>query len=73
VAGGMGGMLGQGGAPAHWLAYFAVDDVDATVADALTVGATVAGNPQDTRFGRTALLVDPFGATFGVHGPLATP
>jgi predicted enzyme related to lactoylglutathione lyase len=72
VAGGMGGMLGQGGAPAHWLAYFSVDDVDATVADALTVGATVAGDPQDTRFGRTALLVDPFGATFGVHGPLAT-
>ena len=29
------------------------------------------GKPQDTPFGRTALLVDPFGATFGVHGPLA--
>jgi len=72
VAGGMGGMLGTGGVPAHWLAYFSVDDVDATVADALAVGGTVVGAPQDTPFGRTALLTDPFGATFGLHGPLAT-
>ena len=34
-------------------------------------GGTVSGKPQDTPFGRTALLTDPFGATFGVHGPLA--
>ncbi len=71
VAGGMGGMLGAAGGVGHWLAYFAVDDVDATVADALMVGGTVSGKPQDTPFGRTALLTDPFGATFGVHGPLA--
>lgn len=70
VAGGIGGMLGAAGGAAHWLAYFAVDDVDATVADALTVGGIVIGAPQDTPFGRTALLADPFGATFGVHGPL---
>ena len=39
-------------------------------ADALAAGGTVVGDPQDTPFGRTALLADPFGATFGLHGPL---
>ena len=41
VAGGMGGMFGAAGRPAHWLAYFSVDDVDATAADALAAGGTV--------------------------------
>jgi predicted enzyme related to lactoylglutathione lyase len=72
VGGGMGGMLGTAGAPAHWLSYFSVDDVDATVADALGVGGIVVEPPQDTPFGRTALLTDPFGATFGLHGPRVT-
>jgi len=72
VAGGMGGMLGADGWPAHWLAYFSIDDVDATAADALAAGGTVIRSPQDTPFGRTALLADPFGATFGLHGPLLT-
>jgi uncharacterized protein len=71
VVGGMGCALGRVGAPAHWLAYFSVDDVDATVADAQTVGAVVTDEPQDRPFGRTALLTDPFGATVGLHGPLA--
>jgi uncharacterized protein len=71
IAGGMGGMLGADGAPAHWLAYFAVDDVDAAATDALAVGGRVVEVPQDTPFGRTALLTDPFGAAFGLHGPPA--
>ncbi|HWM58475.1 MAG TPA: VOC family protein [Pseudonocardia sp.] len=73
TAGGMGGMLGSTGAPSHWLAYFAVDDVDATVADAAVVGGLVRQPPQDTPFGRTALLSDRFGATFGLHGPAISP
>lgn len=68
-AGGIGGMMGATGGSAHWLAYFAVDDVDATVADAQAVGGVVVEPPQDTPFGRTALLADRFGATFGVRGP----
>jgi predicted enzyme related to lactoylglutathione lyase len=70
--GGMGGMLGATGAPAHWLAYFSVDSVDATAADAAAVRGVVLQPPQDTPFGRTALLQDRFGATFGVHGPLVS-
>ena len=34
--------------PAHWLAYFSVDDVDATVADALRPGAALP-SPRRTR------------------------
>jgi predicted enzyme related to lactoylglutathione lyase len=70
VAGGMGGTMGATGAPAHWLAYFSVDDVDATVADAQAAGGVITSPPQNTPFGRTALLIDPFGATVGLYGPL---
>lgn len=67
--GGMGGMLGNAaGSTPHWLAYFAVDDVDATVADAELAGGAILDRPQDTSFGRTAMIVDPFGARFGVIG-----
>lgn len=69
VVAGLGGTMSDGVVPAHWLAYFSVDDVDATAADAELVGGVVLGPPQDTPFGRTALLADPFGATFGLHGP----
>jgi uncharacterized protein len=69
VAGGMGGMMGAPpGTPAHWLAYFAVTDVDAAVAAGESAAATVLMPPQDTPFGRMGILTDPFGATFAVHG-----
>ena len=71
VAGGMGGMMGAPpGTPSHWLTYFAVPDVDAAVATAESAAATVLMPPQDTPFGRMAIITDPFGATFAVHsGP----
>lgn len=72
VAGGMGGMFGAPeGTPSHWLAYFGVPDVDAAVAAAEKAAATVLMPPQDTPFGRMAILTDPFGATFAVHGGMA--
>ena len=66
--GGMGGLMGAPeGTPSHWMAYFAVADVDAATAAAEAGGGSAALAPVDTPFGRMAALVDPFGATFSVH------
>lgn len=52
--------------PPHWLVYFAVDDTDATVAQAQELGGSVRMPPMDTPAGRLSVLGDPQGATFGV-------
>lgn len=65
----VGGVAGTPeGVPSHWLAYFAVADVDAAVAVAARAGATVLMPAEDTGFGRIGILTDPFGATFALHG-----
>jgi predicted enzyme related to lactoylglutathione lyase len=66
--GGMGGTMGAPeGTPSHWLAYFGVESVDASVAAATERGGTVMMAAQDMPFGRMAVLTDPFGAPFAVH------
>lgn len=55
--------------PAHWASYFMVTDVDASVAQAVDLGASVIHDPQDTPFGRLATLTDPTGAQFRVMTP----
>jgi len=52
--------------PAHWLAYFAVEDTDATVEQAKALGGEVNVPPMDIPAGRFAVLGDPHGAVFGV-------
>jgi uncharacterized protein len=52
--------------PAHWLAYFAVADTDATVAQAQELGGEVNVPPMDIPAGRFAVLGDPHGGVFGV-------
>lgn len=55
------------GMPPHWGAYITVDDVDATVRQAVAMGATVCVSPQDiSRVGRFSVLQDPQGAVFSV-------
>lgn len=54
--------------PPHWLSYLRVDDVDATVAKARTLGARVDVAGMDVPgVGRFAILGDPSGATFAVY------
>ena len=48
--------------PAHWLVYFAVEDTDATVAQAKERGGSVMVEPIDIPAGRFAILTDPHGA-----------
>ncbi len=68
----VGGMLDMGTrgvpseVPAHWQVYFAVDDTDATIAQAKGAGGNVMVEPIDIPAGRFAILTDPHGASFAV-------
>ena len=57
------------GTPSHWLVYFAVRDVDGSVAKASAEGGTVLKPPFDMVAGRMALVQDPQGAPFAVIAP----
>lgn len=53
--------------PSFWLPYFAVDDCDASVSKAGSLGGVVIVPPMDIEHvGRFAVLQDPQGATFAV-------
>jgi predicted enzyme related to lactoylglutathione lyase len=52
--------------PPQWLVYFAVEDCDATVAQATGLGATSLFPPIDIPIGRFSGLLDPQGAMFAV-------
>jgi predicted enzyme related to lactoylglutathione lyase len=52
--------------PSNWQVYFAVADTDATIAQALALGAKMIDGPDDTPFGRLATLTDPTGAMFKI-------
>ena len=57
------------GAPPHWMAYTAVEDVAATVALAQELGAQVFVPPTPIPgVGEFAILMDPQGAAFAVYG-----
>ena len=57
----------MGPIPAHWLVYFAVNDCDATVAKAESLGAKTMKPADDIpNIGRFAILTDPQGAAFAV-------
>jgi uncharacterized protein len=63
-----------GGRPnPRWLTYFAVDDADAAAASAERLGGDVLFPPQDSPFGRFAVLRDPQGATFNAIRPPSPP
>ncbi|MBT1004110.1 VOC family protein [Paenarthrobacter sp. DKR-5] len=52
------------GVPANWQVYFAVENADATIGTATSLGARVLQAAEDTPFGRMATLADPTGAVF---------
>lgn len=60
----------QMGAPPHWIAYTAVEDVDASVRQATGLGGKVLAPPFDIpKVGRVAVLADPQGAVFALYRP----
>ncbi|MCU1344773.1 MAG: Glyoxalase/bleomycin resistance protein/dioxygenase [Acidimicrobiia bacterium] len=52
--------------PPHWLVYFAVEDCDASIAKAVSLGGTSLFPPMDIPVGRFGGLLDPHGAMFAV-------
>lgn len=53
----------EGMAP-HWMAYFAVDRVDASAGQVAELGGVVRYGPFDTPYGRIAICTDPQGVAF---------
>jgi len=61
------GMLGD--AASRWQFYLQVADTDATVERAVASGGTLVVPPDDTPYGRLAVLLDPAGVQFCLMGP----
>ncbi|NKX54277.1 VOC family protein [Arthrobacter mobilis] len=57
------------GAPNYWLAWFAVEDVDASVAKAQDLGAQALFPPTDSPYGRMSILAGAQGEVFAVIKP----
>jgi hypothetical protein len=57
------------GVPAHWSAYWHVDDVDATVARVEALGGSVTMRPETTPYGRLAIVADPAGTQLKLRAP----
>jgi predicted enzyme related to lactoylglutathione lyase len=56
------------GAPPSWTGYVAVDDVDASAAQAKRLGGTIYVEPQDIPgVGRFAVIADPQGASLAIY------
>ncbi|MFQ4148272.1 VOC family protein [Arthrobacter sp. LAPM80] len=56
--------------PSSWQIYFQTNDVDAAIALALTMGATIVNPAEDSPYGRIAGLTDCTGAMFKLVQPL---
>lgn len=55
------------GLPAHWIGYFACDDVDASLLTVKEMNGTAMGEPMDIPdVGRCAFAADPTGAAFAL-------
>ncbi|GEP68807.1 VOC family protein [Cellulomonas soli] len=52
--------------PAAWTLYFSAADVDASVARVVEGGGSVVRPPEDTPYGRLALVAGPFGEVFAL-------
>lgn len=62
----IGGIMGMADVPASaWATVFEVADTDATLAKVTAAGGTSAA-PEDTVYGRSAIVTDPFGTEFSV-------
>ncbi|SDR83633.1 hypothetical protein SAMN04489860_0180 [Paraoerskovia marina] len=51
---------------AHWSVYFLIDDADETCNRAVELGGGISMAPEDSPYGRMAVLTDPLGAQFKV-------
>lgn len=61
----IGGIFGAPGAAPAWATLFEVAGTDLAVKNAVAAGGTAAA-PEDSPYGRTAVLTDPFGTEFSI-------
>jgi uncharacterized protein len=54
------------GIPPHWMVYFAVADLDASLTQVASLGGKVTVPAFDTPYGRMAVCSDPTGAAFSI-------
>jgi predicted enzyme related to lactoylglutathione lyase len=73
VVAGMSPIAEGSAVPPHWAVNLRVDDVNATVETALSLGATILMAPLDTPGFRSAVIVDPQGAVTAVSALRAAP
>ena len=67
VAGMMAKTADMGDVPSAWMAYYAVDDVDAAADRAREAGGGIVAEPFDVpEVGRIAIIADPLGAVLGI-------
>jgi hypothetical protein len=65
-------MFAPPGAPPHWFAYLAVDDVDHRIKELTASGGIILRPPFDIpNVGRIAIIQDPTGAVMGWMTPIA--
>ncbi len=57
------------GVPSSWQVYFSTINIEASVAKAVELGATMPDPIDDTPYGRLAVLTDPTGAKFKLRQP----
>jgi uncharacterized protein len=62
-----GGIRELGEGPPHWLVYFAVDDVEASLAKVEELGGTKHAGPIDIQMAKIAIVGDPQGAMFALY------
>lgn len=55
--------------PSHWLPYFTIDAIDAALAKLPALAGKLVNGPNDTPWGRIAIVTDPYGAAFGLVQP----
>jgi predicted enzyme related to lactoylglutathione lyase len=64
--------LNSPGPPPHWLAYFAIEDIDAGLAKVEELGGSKHAGPIDIQIAEIAVVADPQGAMFALYaGELA--
>lgn len=61
------------GIPPHWLVYFGVADLDASMARVRDLGGVVHAGPIDIEMARIAVVADPQGAVFALYDGMLEP
>lgn len=66
-------LLDSPGPPPHWLVYFGVQDIEASLAKVKELGGAVHAGPIDITMAKIAVAADPQGAIFALYAGVLEP